>query len=132
MLRHSIPSIGDVIVNFRMPDVVFATPAAAKPFTIEMTCSANPEVSIQFDGLAVVGDQKVLQLRPGLGVATGISLQIADSMGNSVTIGQGIPLVDAAPTGVNRFQFTARYVPIAAHRTPGIADAIATFTMDHN
>jgi major type 1 subunit fimbrin (pilin) len=118
--------------SVRMPDIVFDKPAAAKPFTIEMTCSSNPKVSVQFDGLTVVGNQKVLQLRNDPGAATGIGLQISDSTGNAVTIGQGTPLIDAAPNGINRFNFSARYVPIATHRTPGTADANATFTMEYN
>jgi type 1 fimbria pilin len=126
------PSLTVDLGSVRMPDIVFATPAAGKAFTIEMTCSANPKVSIQFDGLAVVGNPKVLQLRNEPGVATGIGLQIVDSKGNAVTIGQGMPLIDAAPSGINKYQFTARYVPIATHRTPGTADANATFTMDYN
>ncbi|MDB5831652.1 MAG: hypothetical protein JWR14_1482 [Caballeronia sp.] len=118
--------------SVRMPDIVFDKPTAAKPFTIEMTCSSNPKVSVQFDGLTVVGNQKVLQLRNDPGSATGIGLQISDSTGNPVTIGQGTPLIDAAPNGINRFNFSARYVPIATHRTPGTADANATFTMEYN
>jgi type 1 fimbria pilin len=118
--------------SVRMPDIAFDKPAASKPFTIEMTCSSNPKVSVQFDGLAVVGNQKVLQLRNDPGAATGIGLQISDSTGHPVTIGQGTPLIDAAPNGINRFNFSARYVPIATHRTPGTADANATFTMEYN
>lgn len=125
---HLIVDMGTV----RMPDVLSTSPAAAKPFTIELTCSATPTVSIQFDGLTVVGNQKVLQLRDGPGVATGIGLQILDSSANPVTFGQLSPLIVAAPTGVNKFNFSARYVPTAPHKTPGTADAIATFTMEYN
>jgi type 1 fimbria pilin len=125
---HLIVDMGAV----RMPDVVAQTPAAAKSFTIELTCSAMPNVSIQFDGLTVAGNQKALQLRDGPGVATGIGLQILDSSSNPLTFGQMTPLATNAPTGVNKFNFSARYVPIAPHRTPGTADANATFTMEYN
>ena len=125
---HLIVDMGTV----RMPDIVFATPAAAKPFTIELTCSATPNVSVEFDGVAVVGNQKALQLRDGPGVATGIGLQILDSSSNPLTFGQLTPLTTTAPTGVNKFNFSARYVPIAPHRTPGTADSNATFTMQYN
>jgi len=111
---------------------VFASPAAAKPFTIELTCSATPNVSVEFDGVTVVGNQKALQLRDGPGVATGIGLQILDSSSNPLTFGQLTPLTTTAPTGVNKFNFSARYVPIAPHRTPGTADSNATFTMQYN
>ena len=116
----------------RMPDVVFSAPAASKAFTIEMTCAASPDISIQFDGLTVVGNDSVLQLRDAPGVATGIGLQILDSSPRPVTFGKMMPLAAAAPTGINKFNFSARYVPIAPHRTPGTADANATFTMEYN
>jgi type 1 fimbria pilin len=116
----------------RMPDVAFSAPAASKAFTIEMTCAASPSIAIQFDGLTVIGNEKVLQLRDGPGVATGIGLQILDSSADPVTFGKSLPLIAAAPTGINKFNFSARYVPIAPHRTPGTADAIATFTMEYN
>jgi type 1 fimbria pilin len=124
-----------LVVNLgavRMPDVAFSNPAAGKDFTIEMTCSSNPSLAIQFDGSAVVGNPTVLQLRNEPGVATGIGLQITNSKGDPVTIGEPMPLIDAAPTGVNQYHFTARYIPTASHRTPGNADANATFTMQYN
>jgi len=65
-------------------------------------------------------------------VATGIGLQILDSSSNPLTFGQLTPLTTTAPTGVNKFNFSARYVPIAPHRTPGTADSNATFTMQYN
>jgi type 1 fimbria pilin len=125
---HLIVDMGSV----RMPDVVFASPSTARPFTIELTCSSTPSVSIEFDGLVVPGNPTALQLRDGPGVATGIGLQILDSSANPMTFGQYSSLSAAAPTGVNRFNFSARYVPVAPHRTPGTADANATFTMQYN
>jgi type 1 fimbria pilin len=116
----------------KLPDVVFSSPAASKAFKIEMTCSASPNISIQFDGTTVIGNDTVLQLRDEPGVAAGIGLQILDSSPRPITFGKMMPLAAAAPDGINKFNFSARYVPIAPHRTPGTADSNATFTMEYN
>jgi type 1 fimbria pilin len=125
--KNLIVNLGSV----RMPDVISASNTGTD-FTIEMICSANPSLSIQFDGVAVANNPKILKLRDDPAVATGIGLQIRNSAGEAVTIGEGIPLINAAPDGINQFHFTARYVPTAAHKTPGTADANATFTMQYN
>jgi major type 1 subunit fimbrin (pilin) len=116
----------------KLPDVVFSSPAASKAFTIEMTCASSPDISIQFDGTTVAGNDTVLQLHDGPGVATGIGLQILNAERRPITFGKMMPLAAAAPAGINKFNFSARYIPIAPHRTPGTADANATFTMEYN
>lgn len=125
---HLIVDLGTV----RMPDVVFSTPAATRAFTIDMSCSSNTQVAIQFDGAAVAGNQQVLQLRDAPNVAQGIGVQILDPTGKPVTIGQSVPLINATSTPQSQFNFGARYVPISPHRTPGTADSNATFTMEYN
>lgn len=108
--------------------------AAATKFTLQLKdCPATvTKASVKFDGTAAAGDNSVLALTQGAGVATGVGIQLSDSS-NAVlplyTASAAYPLVS---TGTNNLDFVARYIATAATVTPGPANSVASFTVNYN
>ncbi|QGH63263.1 fimbrial protein [Serratia proteamaculans] len=115
--------------------------AAASKFSLQLkSCPAATTATVKFDGIAANGDDKVLALTAGTGIATGVGVQITDKDGNAVPL-QGNsgsydlkagdandPLKDVT----NNLDFTARYIATAATVTAGTANATANFTINYN
>lgn len=107
--------------------------ADATKFTLKLSaCPATiTNASVKFDGTAYEGDNTVLALTSGTGVATGVGIQLMDATNTVVplfTASSGYPLVS---TGVNDLDFYARYTQKGATVVAGKADATASFTIDY-
>lgn len=108
--------------------------AAATKFTLQLKdCpSSVTKASVKFDGTSVAGDNSVLALTQGAGVATGVGIQLSDAS-NAIlplfTASTSYPLVS---TGTNNLDFIARYIATAATVTAGPANAVASFSIIYN
>lgn len=119
------------------------TTAPATKFTLLVkSCPEAATAAVNFDGNPVGGDDKVLALTGagGVGVATGVGVQIADKAGNPVPM-RGLSgkydllkgdKTDTTKDIVNKLDFTARYIATAASVGAGTANATANFTIIYN
>ncbi|CAI1187978.1 fimbrial protein [Serratia quinivorans] len=115
--------------------------AAATKFTLQLkSCPIATTATVKFDGIAAGGDDKILALTTGSGVATGLGIQLSDKTGavlplatssSSYTLAKSDPNA-TPPTDVNDLIFTARYISTAAAVTAGTANATATFSINYN
>lgn len=117
------------------------TVAPATKFTLVVkSCPAATTASVNFDGTPVSGDNNVLALTTGTGVATGVGVQISDKDGNPVPLRglsgsydlkKGDP-ADTTKDVTNALDFTARYIATAATVGAGTANASTNFTIVYN
>ncbi|CAI0914704.1 fimbrial protein [Serratia liquefaciens] len=115
--------------------------APATKFTLLVkSCPAATTASVNFDGIPVSGDDNVLALTTGTGVATGVGVQIVDKAGNPVPL-RGLSgsydlkqgdKTDTTKDITNQLDFTARYIATAASVGAGTANASANFTIVYN
>lgn len=108
--------------------------AASTKFDLLLTgCpdTVSTSATVKFDGNPAANNNEVLELTQGVGVATGVGIQLADDTGTTV------PLFTASKpyalqTGDNTLSFMARYISTAAVVTPGTANSTAQFTIIYN
>ncbi|MEX2952256.1 fimbrial protein [Serratia fonticola] len=109
--------------------------AAATGFTLQLTnCPVTVgTATVKFDGTSVVGDNSVLALTQGAGVASGVGIQLSDDA-NTV-----LPLFTPSKayalqsgSAVNNLDFVARYISTADDVTAGQANSMASFTINYN
>jgi major type 1 subunit fimbrin (pilin) len=108
--------------------------ASATKFTLKLKdCPSTVNgATVKFDGKAYEGDDSVLALTEESGVATGVGIQLADKSQNV------LPLFTASTNYVlqsgviNNLDFYARYIAKADAVQAGLANAVATFTMNYN
>ncbi|MCZ4060514.1 fimbrial protein [Pantoea sp. LMR881] len=106
--------------------------ATTKFMMILKSCpSSVTNATVKFDGNAFNGDNRVLALNSGTGVATGVAVQLSDH--NQLVL----PLFSASSNislseGVNNIPFLARYIQMASTVTAGPANAVAQFTLNYN
>ncbi|MFA3778406.1 fimbrial protein [Yersinia sp. 1652 StPb PI] len=95
-------------------------------------CPASATTAIiKFDGTSVAGDNSVLALTPGAGVATGVGIELSDAsqrVVNLYTESAPYTLVTGAGSETN-LDFTARYKSLDTTVGAGIANASAQFTV---
>ncbi|HEJ8087119.1 TPA: fimbrial protein [Serratia liquefaciens] len=115
--------------------------APATKFTLLVkSCPAATTAKVNFDGIPVSGNDNVLALTTGSGVATGVGVQISDKDGNPVPLRgqsgsydlQKGDTTDADKDITNKLDFTARYIATAATVGAGSADATTNFTIMYN
>ena len=117
--------------------------AAATKFTLQLKgCPASvTSATVKFDGSAADGDNAVLALTGGTGVATGVGIQLTDSSQKVLPLFAPSTAYKLSPSTagtaggadvVNSLDFVARYVATAATVTAGPANAVANFTVNYN
>lgn len=120
---------------------VAGTVAAATKFTLQLkSCPSATTATVKFDGIAANGDDKVLALTTGTGVATGLGIQLSDKSGAVLPLATNSTsytllkkdLTATPPADVNDLVFTARYISTAAAVTAGSANSTATFSINYN
>lgn len=107
---------------------------AATKFELQLTdCPETVKsASVKFDGTPVDGDNTVLALTPGDGVAKGVGIQLSD---DSKTV---LPLFTASKqyalkaAATNNLGFIAHYIATANEITAGPANSTASFTIIYN
>ena len=109
--------------------------AGARPFSIQLNCSAGVAaantVFLRMDAAAdPSGQQGLLQLTQGPGVATGVGIQVLDKNSVGVKFGEDA-LVGPSKDGSYVLPFTARYFQTAPTVTAGPANGVATFTLNY-
>ncbi|KFK94090.1 MULTISPECIES: fimbrial protein [unclassified Serratia (in: enterobacteria)] len=109
------------------------TKAAPTKFTLQVSNCPDSvsSVGVKFDGTTVAGDNSVLALTQGTGVATGVGIQLSDASQNVLplnTASINYPLT----AGAANLDFVARYISTAATVTAGPANAIANFSIIYN
>lgn len=90
-------------------------------------------VNVKFDGTTVPGNNQLLALTTGTGVATGVGIRIADSTQQPLALGVA-SVAYPVTAGSASMDFTARYIATGtvANVNPGKADSTATFTINYN
>jgi len=107
--------------------------ASATKFVLKLKeCpSAVKSATVKFDGVGYSGDDSVLALTAGAGVAEGVGIELSDSTqvklplftaSNSVSLNEG----------ENSIPFYARYIQMAELVSPGPANSVAQFTLNYN
>lgn len=109
--------------------------AGARPFNIKLNCSAGVEaantVFLRMDATAdPSGQQGVLQVTQGGGMATGVGIQVLDGSSTGVRFGEDA-LVGPSKDGSYVVPFTARYFQTAPTITAGPANGMATFSLNY-
>lgn len=109
--------------------------AAATGFTIQLKdCPATVgTASVKFDGTSVAGDNSVLALTQGPGVATGVGIQLSDDANTVLplfTPSKAYPLQSGS--AINNLDFVARYIATSSTVTVGPANSMASFTINYN
>lgn len=100
-------------------------------FTLKL--SACPETitkaTVKFDGTSYSGDNTILALTSGTGVATGVGIQILDSTNTVVPLDTASSVYTLVATDENDLDFYARYIQKGVDIVAGKADATASFTI---
>lgn len=107
--------------------------SAATAFQIDLTaCPANlTNAAMKFDGTPYQGDNRMIELIPEAGSASGLGVQIRTN--DNVIIPLFYPhKIVLSPGATTSIKFKAVYVARSATITPGKANAIATFNIVYN
>lgn len=110
--------------------------ASTTGFTIELNdCPTTvTNVTFKFDGQNVNGDDKILALTTGTGVATGVGIQLYDKARGVIELAKASAPYTIANKGTpstNSLPFYAKYIQTAAAVTTGPANSVATFTVNY-
>lgn len=105
--------------------------ASATKFTLKLSdCpSTISKAAVKFDGTAYAGDNTVLALTSGTGVATGVGIQLMDATNTVVPLFTASSTYDLEESVVNNLDFYARYIQKGASVVAGKADATTSFTI---
>lgn len=111
--------------------------ASATGFTIELkNCPdvvRSSAVTFKFDGKNVNGDDNILALTEGEGVAKGVGIQLYDKDNAIIKLAQPsteVKVTEAGSGTTNTVPFYARYIQ-TADVSIGQANAVATFTVNY-
>lgn len=96
---------------------------------LENCAAAISEVTVKFDGPADSGNVELLALNSGE-TATGVGIEIADSVGNPIPLYAASAPYLVAGGGVT-MNFISRYVATAATVGAGSANATSQFTINY-
>lgn len=108
--------------------------AAPTRFSISLTgCpAAVKSASIRFDGTVASGNSSILSLSSGQTATNlGVGIYQQDST-TLIPIGSSTPSLPLTTSGVNTFNFIAKYYAISTPVAAGTANATATFTIAYN
>lgn len=97
--------------------------------TLQNCPAAVKKAVVRFDGTQVPGNDSVLALTPGEGVATGIGIQILDNQNKVINLHTNSNAYTLTDTKDNVLGFVARYYSTSATVKPGIANSVANFTI---
>lgn len=129
----------NIAVNFgNVPQAQFhgvGTTAAERDFTISLQCQQSPgSVYVRMDATPDPSNSPgVLQITQGSQAAQGVGIQLLDARdGQPVSYGSDIG-AGSSPAGPGTLQvpFKARYYQTGSTVAAGVADGIATFTIDY-
>lgn len=109
--------------------------AAERDFTISLQCQQSPgSVFVRLDATAdPSGSPGVLQVTQGSQAAKGVGIQLLDARSNQPVNYGGNISAGSSPSGPSTLQvpFKARYYQTGSTLSPGVADGIATFTIQY-
>jgi major type 1 subunit fimbrin (pilin) len=107
---------------------------AATKFTLQLTGCPDTvsSATVKFDGTSLDGDNSILALTQGTGVATGVGIQLSDDSNTVLPLFAESKAYSLQSTGTNNLDFVARYISTAADVTPGLANATANFSINYN
>jgi len=114
-----------------------ATGSTAASTSFKLTLTGCPKAvtsaSLKFDGVSDNGNNNIIALTAGTGVATGVGVQITDEQNVVIPLSTETSSIAIDPNAEETdLGFLARYISTAATVTPGPANATATFTMTYN
>lgn len=105
--------------------------ADATKFTLKLSNCPDTitKATVKFDGTAYSGDNTVLALTTGTGVATGVGIQLMDATNTVVPLFTDSSAYTLVKDDENDLDFYARYIQKDASVSAGKADATASFTI---
>ncbi|MEG1209757.1 MAG: fimbrial protein [Leclercia sp.] len=108
--------------------------AAATSFNIQLTnCPPTTSTArIKFDGMALNGDNNLLQLTQVSGVATGVGIQLSDNTGILPLYQASQAYILTPGSAMNNLPFIARYKSVSSSVTAGPANSTANFSIVYN
>lgn len=106
--------------------------ASTTLFVLTLTDCPSINARVKFDGSTYEGDQEVLALSPGAGVAGNIGIQLYDQNMTKVPLYTASSVYELKENEVNKLKFYASYIAMANTVSPGPANAVANFTMNYN
>ncbi|KFK95216.1 MULTISPECIES: fimbrial protein [unclassified Serratia (in: enterobacteria)] len=108
--------------------------ASATKFTLQLkNCPVSVTgAAVKFEGAAAAGDNSVLALTQGAGVATGVGIQLSDASATALQLNTASATYPLVSTGVNNLDFVARYIATETEVGVGQANAVASFTINYN
>nr|WP_263859113.1 fimbrial protein [Shewanella algae] len=105
--------------------------SAEQLFTISLRCDAGTKVNLTLDAIKdASGRAGVIALSDVANKATGVGVELRYN-NSPVTFGQMLPVATVASSGDYLIPLQARYYQTAPTVTPGVANAVATFTMTY-
>lgn len=106
--------------------------ASTTQFILTLTECPAVNARVKFDGPTYEGDQDVLALNAGAGVATGVGIRLYDQNMAVLPLFTASSPYELQEQVDNHLKFYASYIATAGSVTAGPANAVATFTMNYN
>ncbi|URQ61289.1 type 1 fimbrial protein [Pantoea alhagi] len=106
--------------------------ASTTQFVLTLTDCPAVNARVKFDGPTYDGDQDVLALNAGAGVASGVGIQLYDQNMTKLPLFTASSPYELQEKVANNLKFYASYIATASSVSPGPANAVATFTMNYN
>ncbi|WP_025123489.1 MULTISPECIES: fimbrial protein [unclassified Serratia (in: enterobacteria)] len=109
--------------------------SAATNFTLKLKdCPLANTATVKFDGTSVDGDNSVLALASGAGVAGGVGIELSDATQTVVNLfaNSASYNLTAGVGSETDLNFTARYKALSTVVTPGVANASVQFSIIYN
>jgi len=106
--------------------------ASTTQFVLTMTECPSVNARVKFDGQAYDGDDTVLQLMGGPGVATGVGIQLYDQNMEVLPLFTPSSVYALQEGEPNDLKFYASYIAMSNSVTAGAANSVANFTVTYN
>ena len=100
-------------------------------FNVSLNCDAGARVDLKIDGNAYNAEKGIINISKINSSASGIGVQILYN-NTPINLSMPIGLKEVVVDGIYNFTFQARYYQIENTIRPGIANAIATFTLTYH
>ncbi|GLR11079.1 ferrous iron transporter B [Mixta theicola] len=106
--------------------------ASTTQFILSLSDCPAVNARVKFDGPTYDGNQEVLALNAGAGVAEGVGIQLYDQNMTKLPLFTASNPYELQASADNDLKFYASYIATASSVSPGPANAVATFTMNYN
>lgn len=130
----STPTVNVNLGDFQSTDfsgVGYRTNPVAVPISLQCNPGTNISAVITADSDSDTTESGVIKLSATSGSASGIGIQLLNSVGGAVPLNKKITLRSPDSTGGLDFNWTANYIQTKPQVTPGTGNASATITLTY-